>query len=47
MQYLVSMYSGEAELRHVDRERFGALAWTGVRDVLQAHVASRAATTAA
>jgi hypothetical protein len=47
MQYLVSMYSGEAELLHVDRERFGAHTWTGVRDVLQAHVASRGATTAA
>jgi hypothetical protein len=47
MQYLVSMYSGEAELLHADRERFGDRTWTGVRDVLAAHVAERATTTAA
>ncbi|WP_317231649.1 NmrA family NAD(P)-binding protein [Clavibacter capsici] len=47
MQYLVSMYSGEAELLHVDRERFGEHAWTSVRDVLAAHVAERGAASAA
>jgi nucleoside-diphosphate-sugar epimerase len=47
MQYLVSMYSGEAELRHVDRERFGELSWTGVREVLAAHVAERGSAPAA
>ncbi len=47
MQYLVSMYSGEAELRHVDRERFGAHTWTSVRDVLAAHVAERGSASAA
>ena len=46
MQYLVSMYSGEAELRHVDRAPFGDAPWTSVRDVLAAHVAERGAATA-
>ncbi len=38
MQYFVSMFSGEAELRHVDNERYGPQTWTGVRDVLEAHI---------
>ena len=39
MQYFVSMFSGEAQLRHVDNERFGPHDWTTVRDVLAAHLA--------
>lgn len=38
MQYFVSMFSGEAELRHVDNDRYGAQEWTTVRDVLAAHL---------
>jgi uncharacterized protein YbjT (DUF2867 family) len=38
MQYLVSMFSGQAQLRHVDNDRYGEQAWTTVRDVLAAHV---------
>ncbi|GAA4667948.1 NmrA family NAD(P)-binding protein [Frondihabitans cladoniiphilus] len=35
MQYLVSMYSGQAQLRHVDNARFGDdHVWTTTRDVL-------------
>lgn len=43
MQYFVNMFSGQAQLRHVDNERFGDHEWTTVRDVLAAHLA-RAAT---
>ncbi|MFJ3383495.1 MULTISPECIES: NmrA family NAD(P)-binding protein [unclassified Curtobacterium] len=39
MQYFVSMFSGEAELHHVDNDRYGAHRWTTVEDVLAAHVA--------
>lgn len=38
MQYFVSMFNGEAELRHVDNNRYGTHAWTSVRDVLETHV---------
>ncbi|MBT2501288.1 NmrA family NAD(P)-binding protein [Curtobacterium sp. ISL-83] len=38
MQYFVSMFSGEAELRHVDNDRYGQESWTSVRDVLAAHL---------
>ncbi|PPB48673.1 NmrA family protein [Arthrobacter pityocampae] len=38
MQYFVSMFSGEAELNHVDNERYGPHDWTTVRDVLEAHL---------
>ncbi|MBA8990576.1 nucleoside-diphosphate-sugar epimerase [Curtobacterium pusillum] len=38
MQYFVSMFSGEAELRHVDNDRYGVQHWTTVRDVLAAHL---------
>ena len=38
MQYFVSMFSGEAELRHVDNDRYGPQPWTSVRDVLEAHL---------
>ncbi|WP_263092307.1 NmrA family NAD(P)-binding protein [Curtobacterium sp. RIT-PI-V] len=38
MQYFVSMFSGEAELHHVDDERSGPHGWTSVRDVLAAHL---------
>jgi uncharacterized protein YbjT (DUF2867 family) len=39
MQYFVSMFSGQAQLHHVDNDRYGAHEWTTVRDVLAAHVA--------
>jgi uncharacterized protein YbjT (DUF2867 family) len=38
MQYFVSMFSGQAQLRHVDNGRYGAHDWTTVRDVLAAHL---------
>ncbi|MGY3317272.1 NmrA family NAD(P)-binding protein [Arthrobacter sp. TE12232] len=38
MQYFVSMFSGEAELHHVNNDRYGPQAWTSVRDVLEAHI---------
>jgi uncharacterized protein YbjT (DUF2867 family) len=38
MQYFVSMFSGQAQLRHVDNDRYGAHPWTSVRDVLAAHL---------
>ena len=38
MQYFVSMFSGEAELRQVRNDRYGPHEWTSVRDVLAAHV---------
>lgn len=40
MQYFVSMFSGEAELHHVDNDRYGPHTWTTVDDVLAAHVAA-------
>jgi len=39
MQYFVSMFSGQAQLRHVDNDRYGAHRWTSVRDVLAEHLA--------
>lgn len=47
MQYFVSMFSGQAQLRHVDNGRYGAHTWTTVRDVLQAHLATTDGATAA
>jgi uncharacterized protein YbjT (DUF2867 family) len=41
MQYFVSMFSGQAQLHHVDNDRYGAHEWTTVRDVLAAHVAGQ------
>ena len=38
MQYFVSMFSGEAELQHVNNDRYGRQEWTSVRDVLEAHL---------
>jgi len=40
MQYFVSMFSGQAQLRHVDNARYGDHDWTTVRDVLAAHLTS-------
>ena len=40
MQYFVSMFSGQAQLHHVDNDRYGDHTWTTVRDVLAAHLAS-------
>lgn len=34
MQYFVSMFSGEAALRHVDNDRYGRQTWTTARDIL-------------
>jgi uncharacterized protein YbjT (DUF2867 family) len=45
MQYFVSMFSGQAQLRHVDNDRYGSLDWTSVRDVLQAHLAEQSTPT--
>jgi hypothetical protein len=39
MQYFVSMFSGQAQLHHVDNDRYGAHEWTTVQDVLKAHLA--------
>jgi hypothetical protein len=39
MQYFVSMFSGQAHLRHVDNDRYGDHDWTSVRDVLAVHLA--------
>lgn len=47
MQYFVSMFSGQAQLRHVDNDRYGPHTWTTVRDVLQAHLAHGKAATSA
>ena len=41
MQYFVSMFSGQAQLHHVDNDRWGPHRWTTVRDVLSAHLAGR------
>jgi uncharacterized protein YbjT (DUF2867 family) len=46
MQYFVSMFSGQAQLRHVDNDRYGPHTWTTVRDVLKAHLAGQKAPTA-
>jgi uncharacterized protein YbjT (DUF2867 family) len=43
MQYFVSMFSGQAQLRHVDNDRYGSHTWTTVRDVLEAHLAGQKA----
>ena len=42
MQYFASMFSGHAQLRHVDNDRYGPHAWTSVRDVLGDHVGGAA-----
>lgn len=42
MQYFVSMFSGQATLRHVDNDRWGPHTWTTVRDVFAAHLAGAA-----
>ncbi len=39
MQYFVNMFSGQAQLEHVDNDRYGVRSWTSVRDVLAAHLA--------
>ena len=38
MQYFVSMFSGEAELHHVNNHRYGPYEWTSVRNVLGTHL---------
>ncbi|WP_035773021.1 NmrA family NAD(P)-binding protein [Arthrobacter sp. Br18] len=38
MQYFVSMFSGQAQLHHVDNDRYGKHSWTTVREVLAAHL---------
>jgi hypothetical protein len=39
MQYLVSIFSGQAPLRHIDNDRYGVLPWTTATDVLREHFA--------
>jgi uncharacterized protein YbjT (DUF2867 family) len=41
MQYFVSMFSGQAQLHHVDNDRYGVQSWTSVRDVLRAHLSGQ------
>lgn len=41
MQYFVSMFSDQAQLHHVDNDRWGTHRWTTVRDVLSEHLAGR------
>jgi len=40
MQYLVSMYSGQAQLHHVANDRYGTHPWTTTADVLAEHLGS-------
>ena len=40
MQYFVSMFSGQAQLHHIDNARYGHHEWTTVREILSAHLAS-------
>jgi hypothetical protein len=37
MQYFVSMFIGQAQLHHVDNDRYGDHTWITVRDVVTAH----------
>ncbi|CAL4861249.1 NmrA family NAD(P)-binding protein [Microbacterium sp. MM2322] len=46
MQYFVSMFSGEGELRHVDNDRYGPHSWTTARDILALWLAHAGAPTA-
>lgn len=41
MQYFVSMFTGQAQLHHVDNDRYGPHRWTTVRDVLHKHLAKQ------
>jgi uncharacterized protein YbjT (DUF2867 family) len=41
MQYFVSMFSGQAQLHHVDNDRYGQHRWTTVRDVLEEHLTTQ------
>jgi hypothetical protein len=41
MQYFVSMFSGQAQLHHIDNDRYGKHRWTTVRDVLAEHLTSQ------
>ncbi|NIZ91890.1 NmrA family NAD(P)-binding protein [Kineococcus rubinsiae] len=40
LQYFASMFSGQAQLHHVDDDRYGPQTWTTVRDVLRTHLAA-------
>lgn len=37
MQYFASMFSGDANLRYIDNDRYGSRKWTTARDVLEQH----------
>lgn len=37
MQYFASMFSGDANLRHINNDRYGSRRWTTARDVLEQH----------
>ncbi|SMH38238.1 Nucleoside-diphosphate-sugar epimerase [Rathayibacter oskolensis] len=39
MQYVVTMFSGEGQLHHIDNDRYGPIAWTTARDVMALHLA--------
>ena len=47
MQYFVSVFSGQAQLHHVDNDRYGSHTWTTVHDVLKAHLATASSPSAA
>lgn len=37
MQYFASMFSGDANLRYINNDRYGSRRWTTARDVLEQH----------
>ena len=37
MQYFASMFSGDANLRYINNDRYGSRKWTTARDVLEQH----------
>lgn len=37
MQYFASMFSGDANLRYINNDRYGSRKWTTARDVLELH----------
>jgi hypothetical protein len=37
MQYFASMFSGDANLRYINNDRYGSRKWKTARDVLEQH----------
>lgn len=37
MQYFASMFSGDANLRYINNDRYGRRKWTTARNVLEQH----------